>query len=135
MNDASVSWYGEADFKISTAIPEQRWRVQLKHQVNIEADVQYSLCYSARADDIRYLQVNLSTDDSEQLMGTGTEPEVGNIQGSGASLIPEYHNFRHRFISPISDPNANLAFTLGQSNIDVQIDKVGLYRGSGCGVP
>ena len=126
----------EGDFTISDSIPEQRWRVQLRHQVNITAGVQYTLCYSARADDIRYLQVDLNTDDGERLMGTGVDPEVGSaVQGSGASLIPEYHNFRHRFISPKSDPNADLFFTLGQSDIDVQIDDVGLYRGTGCGTP
>ena len=27
LNDASVTWDGEADFTISDAIPEQRWRV------------------------------------------------------------------------------------------------------------
>ncbi len=136
LNDASVTWDGEADFTISDAIPEQRWRVQLRHQVNITAGVQYTLCYSARADDIRYLQVDLNTDDGERLMGTGVDPEVGSaVQGSGASLIPEYHNFRHRFISPKSDPDADLFFTLGQSDIDVQIDDVGLYRGTGCGTP
>jgi hypothetical protein len=136
LNGSSVEFNGEADFTIDAAIPEQRWRVQLRHAVNIDSGVQYALCYSARAEDIRYLQVDLNTEDGERLMGTGVDPEVGSaVQGSGASLIPDYHDFRHRFISPVSDPDANLFFTLGQSDIDVQIDNVGLYRGTGCGTP
>ncbi len=136
LNGSSVEFNGEADFTIDAAIPEQRWRVQLRHAVNIDSGVQYALCYSARAEDIRYLQVDLKTEDGERLMGTGVDPEVGSaVQGSGASLIPDYHDFRHRFISPVSDPDANLFFTLGQSDIDVQIDNVGLYRGTGCGTP
>jgi len=137
LTNASVTWDGEADFTID-ATSSQPWRVQLSHHVAIREGVEYSLCYSAKGDDIRYIQVNVDTgpDDYRSLMGSGSTPEVGAAtRGTGASLTRRYHRFRHRFISPEGDGWARITFTLAQSDVDVQIDDVGLYEGRGCGAP
>ena len=68
--------------------------------------MEYSLCYAAKGDDLRYIQVNVDTgpDDYRSLMGSGFTPEVGAAtRGAGASLTRRYHRFRHRFISPEAD--------------------------------
>ena len=137
LTNASVTWEGEADFAID-APSSQPWRVQLSHHVAIREGVEYSLCYSAKGDDLRYIQVNVDTgpDDYRSLMGSGSTPEVGaETRGAGASLTRQYHRFRHRFISPEADGWARITFTLAQSDVDVQIDDVGLYEGRGCGTP
>lgn len=133
--NASVTFNGEVDFTIE-APSAQKWRVQLAHAVAIEADVEYSICYSAKAEGSRYLEVNVDTAASEYrgLMGTGFTPEVGAAtRGTGTILTREYHQFRHRFVSPETDSTARLVFDLAQSDVDLQIDDVGLYRGRGCG--
>ena len=91
-----------------------------------------------RAEGSRYLEVNVDTAASEYrgLMGTGFTPEVGAAtRGTGTILTADYHQFRHRFVSPESDSTARLVFDLAQSDVDLQIDDVGLYRGRGCGDP
>ena len=137
LTNASVTWNGEADFTIDEPSP-QRWRVQLWHPVSIRKDVEYSLCYSARADGIRYIETNVDTGAGgyRSLVGTGFDPEVGAAtRSTGASLTRRYHRFRHRFISPEDDSSARVTFDLAQSAVDVQIDDVGLYEGRGCGTP
>ena len=138
LNNASVTWNGEADFTIDAPSVDRPWRVQLSHNVVIEEGAEYTLCYSARADDFRYIQVNVDTGATEyrSLMGTAVDPSVGgSTRGTGASLTRDFHPFRHRFISPEADFNARITFTLAQSDVDVQIDNVGLYEGRGCGLP
>ncbi len=137
LTNASVTFNGEADFTIDEPSP-QRWRVQLWHTVAIRKDVEYSLCYSARADDIRYIETNVDTGagDYRSLVGTGFDPEVGAAtRSTGASLTRRYQQFRHRFISPEDDTTARVTFDLAQIAVDVQIDNVGLYEGRGCGAP
>ena len=73
---------------------------------------------------------------SGNLISSGGTPEVGaETRGTGASLTRRDHRFRHRFISPEADGWARITFTLAQSDVDVQIDDVGLYEGRGCGTP
>ena len=60
LTNASVTWEGEADFAID-APSSQPWRVQLSHHVAIREGVEYSLCYAAKGDDFRYIQVNVDT--------------------------------------------------------------------------
>ena len=135
VNNASVTWDGEADFTID-ASSDDPWKVQLSHAVSVTAGVEYVVCYSAKGEGSRYLTVNVDTGpgDYRSLMGTGVEATVGSSAvETGASLSTAYHHFRHRFISPETDAAARLRFDLAQSDLDVQIDNVGLYEGNGCG--
>ena len=135
-----MSWNGEAAFAID-APSEQPWRVSLTHDVAVRRGVEYSICYSAKASDYRYIAVNVDrgaggANAYRSLMGTAASPEVGAAErATGASLTSEYHQFRHRFVPPETDATARLTFNLAQSAVDVQIDNVGLYEGRGCGRP
>ena len=137
--DASVTWNGEAAFAI-TAASDQPWRVSLSHEVSVRANVEYSICYAAKAADYRYIEVHVDSGPGgnrpyRSLMGTAFTPEVGAAErGTGASLNHQYHHFRHRFVASQTDSTARLTFNLAQSAVDVQIDNVGLYEGRGCGV-
>ena len=140
LSGASVTWNGEADFAIDVP-SEQPWRVSLVHAVSVRAGIEYSICYAAKAADYRYIEVNVDSGPGgdrpyRSLMGTAFTPEVGAAErGTGAGLNRQYHRFRHRFVAPRTDVSARLTFNLAQSDVDVQIDDVGLYEGRGCGVP
>lgn len=138
---ATVSWNGAAEVTIleSSIRP---WHVQLQHNVAVSKDIEYSLCYTAKADDFRYIEVNVDTGPDgpngryQSLMGTGHTPEVGAAtRGTGASLTDQYHEFQHRFVASETDTTARLSFTFAQSDLDVLLDDVGLYVGKGCGTP
>ena len=116
----------------------QPWRVQLGHRVAVEKGVDYSLCYYAKGSDVRYLEANVHTGepDYQSVMGTDFTPEVGAAtRAAGASLSKHLHRYHHRFTSPVTDSTAHVNFNLAQSDVDVVIDNVGLYRGPGCGNP
>lgn len=140
---AEVSWNGEADFAIHDTAPMQTWRVSLTHIVSVSKDKDYSLCYKAKSEDSRYLTVNVDTGPETEnlpgymsLMGTAFVPEVGGAaRGTGASTNEQYREFHHRFVPTETDSTARIAFNLAQSDLDVQIDDVGLYEGMGCGTP
>ena len=140
LENAAVTWNGEADFAIDAA-SDQRWRVSLAHVVSVRAGIEYSICYAAKAANYRYIEVHVDSGPGgdrpyRSLMGTAFTPEVGAAERStGASLNRDYHQFRHRFVAPRADATARLTFNLAQSDVDVQIDDVGLYEGRGCGVP
>ena len=140
LTNATVTWNGEANFTIEAA-STQPWRVGLSHEVAVRADVEYSICYAAKAANYRYIEVNIDSGPGgnrpyRSLMGTAYAPEVGaSERGTGASLTTTYHNFRHRFVASETDSTARLTFNLAQSAVDVQIDDVGVYEGRGCGAP
>ena len=140
---AEVTWDGEADFTIHDTAPMQTWRVGLSHSVSVNKEKEYSLCYKAKSEDSRYLTVTVDTgppDDGlggyRPLMGTAFVPEVGGpARDTGASLNGAYLEFHHRFVPTETDSTARISFNLAQSELDVQIDDVGLYEGKGCGSP
>ncbi|MCY3883751.1 MAG: hypothetical protein OXG24_02425 [Gammaproteobacteria bacterium] len=140
---ADVSWTGEANFAIHETAPMQTWRVSLTHTVSVDKNKDYSLCYKAKSEASRYVTVNVDTGPETEdlpgymsLMGTAFVPEVGGAaRGSGASTNEQYREFHHRFVPTQTDTTARIAFNLAQSELDVQIDDVGLYEGKGCGTP
>ena len=137
LNGADVSWNGEADFSIRFASPRP-WDVALSHTVAVRKDVEYSLCYRAKSDEFRYIQVNVDTGPGQyqSLMGTHHIPEVGAAaRGSGTSTYEDYFMYRHRFVATQTDYTARINFQLAQSDVDVQLDSIGLYEGKGCGYP
>lgn len=139
--NGSVSWDGEAYFQIDVANVRQPWRVSMDHDVSITEGVGYSICYTARSDAYRYIQVNVDTGPGgaqpyRTLLGTGHDPEVGGgTRPVGASLNSDYRQFHHRFVADASDKVARITFNMAQSDIDVRIDNVGLYFGRSCGTP
>ena len=135
--NATVTWDGRAAFAID-APAAQPWRVQLGHSVSVSANVQYSLCYSAKGSGVRYIETNVHTGppDYQTVMGTAFQAEVGaSSRSTGASLSAHFHDYHHRFTSTVTDFSAYLNFNLAQSDVDVVIDDVGLYLGPNCGNP
>ena len=140
-SNGTVTWDGEAAFSIQTATLRQPWRMSLEHAVGVSKGTRYSICYTAKADDYRYIEVNVDTGPGGErqyrtLVGSGAVPEVGAAARSvGASLDGEYRQFHHRFVAQETDSTARLTFNLAQSDVDVRIDDVGLYYGKNCGNP
>lgn len=136
-----VSWNGEARFTIHTPSVRQPWRVSLAHDVVVREGLPYSICYTAKSDAYRSIEVNVDTGPGgaqqyRPLMGTGFVPEVGGgTRNVGASLNDEYRQFHHRFIAQETDLSARLTFNLAQSEHEVRIDNVGLFYGKNCGDP
>ena len=134
-----VSWDGEAHFTITQANERQPWRVSLEHNVSVREGLPYSICYTAKSDAYRYIEVNVDTGPggTEQFRGlvsTGIDPEVGGgVRNVGVSLNTEYRQFHHRFIAAETDYQARLTFNLAQSENDVWIDNVGMFYGKDCG--
>ena len=137
--NASVTWNGEAHFRIDAGPPLQPWQVALTHQVVVREGNTYSICYEAKSDAYRYIEVNVDTGAGgvspyQGLVSTGIDPEVGGaIRNVGASLNTEYQAFHHRFVAAATDTTARLTFNLGQSDADVWIDNVGVFYGKDCG--
>ena len=136
-----VSWNGEAHFTITQANERQPWRVSLEHNISVREGLPYSICYTAKSDAYRYIEVNVDTGPggTEQFRGlvsTGIDPEVGGgVRNVGVSLNTEYRQFHHRFIATETDYQARLTFNLAQSENDVWIDNVGMFYGKDCGNP
>ena len=136
-----VSWNGEAHFTITQANERQPWRVSLEHNISVREGLPYSICYTAKSDAYRYIEVNVDTGPggTEQFRGlvsTGIDPEVGGgVRNVGVSLNTEYRQFHHRFIAAETDYQARLTFNLAQSENDVWIDNVGMFYGKDCGNP
>ena len=134
-----VTWNGEAHFTIHQAIDRQPWRVSLEHDVTVRKGLLYSICYTAKSDEYRYIEVNVDTGPGGEqpyrgLMSTGIDPEVGGgLRNVGVSLNTEYRQFHHRFIADESDNDARLTFNLAQSVNEVWIDNVGVFYGKDCG--
>ena len=136
-----VTWNGEAHFTIHQAIDRQPWRVSLEHDVTVLEGRPYSICYTAKSDEYRYIEVNVDTGPGGEqpyrgLVSTGIDPEVGGgVRNIGVSLNTEYRQFHHRFIANETDYSARLTFNLAQSENDVWIDNVGVFYGKECGQP
>lgn len=63
--------------------------------------------------------------------------EWRNISGGQhrAHLTNARQQFSHTFTVAKTDLFARVAFDLAQSPLDVQLDNIGLYEGSACGMP
>lgn len=137
----TVSWNGEAHFTITSPSPRQPWRVSLEHDVSVFEGNTYSICYRAKSDDYRHIEVSIDTGpggDSpyKNLMGSGFVPEVGgSTRPTGVNLNAEYREFHHRFVAEETDRTARLTFNLAQESPSVWIDDAGMYFGKKCGTP
>ena len=103
------------------------WRVQLSHAVLVTAGQEYTLCYRARAQGVRFMTAYVDTnlDDWRNLSG-------GQHR---ADLTFNFQSFSHTFTVTETDLKARVAFDFAQSALDVWIDDIGLYEGDSCGTP
>lgn len=56
-NNGSVSWNGQAEFRIEAASANP-WHVQLSHDLSVASGQSYAVCYDARARGQRIITVN-----------------------------------------------------------------------------
>ncbi len=112
------------DLKSGSLFP---WHAQISHPVMVVAGQQYSLCYDARAQGPRFITAYLDSN----------LDEWRNISGGQhrAHLSTTYQSFHHTFTVAETDLFARVAFDFAQSLPDVQMDNIGVYEGSECGMP
>jgi hypothetical protein len=130
-NDA-FTWNGQVSVLIP-AVTTNAWDVQLTHGVPIVQGQPYILCFRARADASRMIQINI--DDA------GTPSFASVISGGGLDVLltPQFQLFEHTFTGLLNDTSSRLTMNLGAVDptdvANVQIDDIGLYLGSTCGDP
>ena len=112
------------DLRSASALP---WHAQISHAVMVVGGQEYTLCYDAKAQGPRFITAYMDSN----------LDEWGNISGGQrrATLTTAYRSFRHTFTVRETDLFARVAFDFAQSPLDVQIDNIGVYEGSECGVP
>ena len=112
------------DLKSAAIFP---WHAQISHPAMVVAGQQYTLCYDARAQGPRFITAYMDSN----------LDEWRNISGGQhrAQLTAAYRRFSHTFTVAETDLFARVAFDFAQSLLDVQLDNIGLYEGSQCGVP
>ncbi len=128
----SIGWRdGAVDIAIREA-HEQPWRAQLSHAVMVNAGQQYTLCYRAKAQGPRVMTAYLDTNNDSRRQNPWQ-----NISGRQfeVDLTTAFQTFKHTFVVDETDLRARVAFDFAQSALDVQIDDIGLYEGSECGLP
>jgi len=110
------------------------WHAQISHAVMVVGGQEYTLCYRARAPQGR--RVMTAYMDSNMPDNSG-DRGWWNISGGQfrANLRRGWQSFRHTFTVAQTDLHARVAFDFAQSSINVQIDDIGVYEGSRCGLP
>ena len=100
----------------------------MTHDTSVTNGQTYTVCYDAWAGSSRTIGVNV--DDA----GTPSYAGLMNIAITD-TLNSSWQSFSHTFTATGSDTSARLVFNLGQSNVNMSLDNVGLYEGSTCGTP
>ena len=96
------------------------WSVSFSQaQLALEADVEYTLVFRARGDRERNAWVWL------QERG---EPYEGPLSRR-FDLTTEWQEYEFHGLSPLSDPDANLVFAVGEASGSIWLDEVRLYAG------
>ena len=109
------------------AAHDQPWRAQISHAVTVIGGREYTLCYRAKAAGERFITAYMDTN-----MFTWANVSGGQFR---ADLTRSYQDFKHTFTVAETDLMSRVAFDFAQSDIDVQIDDIGVYEGSECGAP
>lgn len=125
---ATFSWNGEINVAINS-LPAMDWHVQLIHNVSVTQSQQYTICFRAKAEASRTIGVNIDQ---------GGTPGYDSVITEGAynpPLSTSYQNFKYTFTANTTDTSSRLTFNLGLSDVDVQLDDIGVYPGSQCGDP
>ena len=103
------------------------WRAQLSHAVTVIGGQEYTLCYRARAQGVRFMTAYMDTNMHSYRSISGRQFR--------ADLTRSYQRFKHTFTAVETDLMGRVAFDFAQSGINVYIDDIGVYEGSQCGWP
>ncbi|MCY4094889.1 MAG: carbohydrate binding domain-containing protein [Gammaproteobacteria bacterium] len=108
--------------RVNTGEP---WRAQISHHVSIDEDQEYSVCFRAKANSARSIDVYV-----DQSMHEWQRLFTENVD-----LRNYWQNFKHTFTADRTDITARVAFDLAGASPSVQLDNIGLYEGDTCGTP
>ncbi len=97
---------------------------QLSHPVMVVEGQEYSLCFNGRATGAREMSAFVDSNRRDYV----------NLGGHlVVALTPDFQQFHLVFEATQTDLQARVAFDFAQSDIDVELDNVGLYEGASCG--
>ena len=116
------------DGALAITIPdatELSWHVQVQHPATIENGETYTVCYDAKAANLRTIDVNVDTDG----------PLYASVMGGGETITvsSEYQTYKHTFTADMAAPGGRLTLGVGDQAIDIEFDNIGLYLGNACG--
>lgn len=136
--DLVVTWGPEARFDITNG-GSADWEIQMIHGIKLEANQQYILCYDAKADApnrsiVVQLDANMDGSDNDSTAWRTLSQPDGKPPAP-ISLSTTFEAYEYPFTAIDSDSTARVNFSLGASNVNVQVDNVGLYEGGQCGDP
>ncbi len=99
---------------------------QASHPVMVVEGQEYSLCFDARAEGSRDMTAFVDSNRRDYI----------NLGGHlVASLTEDFQQYKLTFEATQTDLQARIAFNFAQSDLDVELDNVGLYEGAECGTP
>ena len=110
-----------------SAAHDQPWRAQISHAVTVIGGREYTPCYRAKAAGERFITAYMDTN-----MFTWANVSGGQFR---ADLTRSYQDFKHTFTVSETDLMSRVAFDFAQSDIDVQIDDIGVYEARSAGHP
>lgn len=117
---------GYLDFNI-TSISSETWHVELIHPVAVQTNTNYTLCFDAKAAGTRDIRFHIDGgEDSNWAIISGGASEL-------RSLNTAWANYKQTMMVSSNDSTARVQFLLGTSDVNVQIDNIGLYEGTECG--
>lgn len=126
---ATIDWNDAADVTINET-SDQPWHVQVIHDADIRAGERYTLCFDAKAEFSRDIEINI--DNGHE--GSANLNAYNSIV-SGAvdvTLSARYERYMHTFTATETDSTGRVLFNLGISDGDVSLDNIGLYYGTQC---
>ena len=99
------------------------WKINLQHPIASLEATDYTVCFSARSDEPRVITTSI---------------DVGGVPIAGSAfnrdITETYQQFMHTVTLTEAKSGADLVIGLGGSNVNVNIDNVGVFKGSECGM-
>lgn len=126
----SATWDGE----FSAVIPNvsvNPWDEQFLHEVKLTGGLTYTVCFKAKGSAERDITVNIDTGGDGAVTLGAYASNIGGEMVIG--LTTTYQSFVKTVVAEETDASARLAFNMGQSNVGVSLDDVGVFEGTECG--
>lgn len=125
MNTTLSRSAGYLDFNI-TSVSAESWQVELVHPVSVRTNTNYTLCFDGKAAGTRDIGFHIDG---------GEDSNWTIISGSSEirSLGTSWANYKQTMMVSNNDTTARVQFLLGRSDVNVQLDNIGLYEGTECG--
>lgn len=126
-DNANVSWSGEAAFTLNRETANT-WDTQLIHPLSIAAGRDYTICFDAKANSNRDININVDTG-QESTEETSWLSLMG--QGVNVGVSRAYTQSRLTFTASATDSSARIVFSLGgATTVAVQLDNIAVFQGS-----